>query len=154
MKGVTEVMVATNAFGMGVDKSDIGCVIHYDISDSLENYVQESGRAGRDQNMTANCYVLYDENDLNKHFELLNNSKLNKVEIEQIWTALKNMTKLRDSVSKSALEIAREAGWDEEIYDIDTRVKTAIASLEEVGYIKRGQNSPRVFCHKYPGKKC
>ena len=145
MKGVTEVMVATNAFGMGVDKSDIGCVIHYDISDSLENYVQESGRAGRDQNMTANCYVLYDENDLNKHFELLNNSKLNKVEIEQIWTALKNMTKLRDSVSKSTLEIAREAGWDEEIYDIDTRVKTAIASLEEVGYIKRGQNSPRVF---------
>ena len=86
-----------------------------------------------------------DENDLNKHFELLNNSKLNKVEIEQIWTALKNMTKLRDSVSKSTLEIAREAGWDEEIYDIDTRVKTAIASLEEVGYIKRCQNSPRVF---------
>lgn len=145
MKGVTEVMVATNAFGMGVDKSDIGCVIHYDISDSLENYVQESGRAGRDQNMSANCYVLYDENDLNKHFELLNNSKLNKVEIEQVWTALKNMTKLRDSVSKSALEIAREAGWDEEIHDIDTRVKTAIASLEDVGYIKRGQNSPRVF---------
>lgn len=145
MKGITTVMVATNAFGMGVDKSDIGCVIHYDISDSIENYVQESGRAGRDEKIEANCYVLFDENDLNKHFDMLNNSKLNKVEIEQVWIALKKMTKVRDSVSKSALEIAKEAGWDEDIHDIETRVRTAIASLEDVGYITRGQNSPRVF---------
>ena len=53
---------------MGVDKKDVGLVIHYDISDSLENYVQEAGRAGRDENLEAECYVLYNNSDLDKHF--------------------------------------------------------------------------------------
>ena len=55
--GDVQIMVATSAFGMGVDKKDIGMVIHYEISDSLENYVQESGRAGRDENISADCFV-------------------------------------------------------------------------------------------------
>lgn len=53
MQDKVRVIVATSAFGMGVDKSDVGLVVHYDISDSLENYVQEAGRAGRDPRLSA-----------------------------------------------------------------------------------------------------
>ena len=52
---------------------------------------------------------------------------------------------MRARVSQSALEIARKAGWDESIHDLETKVKTAINALEEAGYIKRGQNVPRIF---------
>lgn len=145
MSGEVNIMVATSAFGMGVDKSDVGAVIHYDISDSLENYVQEAGRAGRDENINADCYVLFNEEDLDKHFILLNQTKISSKEINQIWKAIKDLTKYWDKVSNSALEIARKAGWDEGINEIETRVKTAIAALEDAGYLTRGQNSPRVF---------
>jgi ATP-dependent DNA helicase RecQ len=147
ISGEVRIMVATSAFGMGVDKKDVGMVIHYEISDSLENYVQEAGRAGRDENITADCFVMFDEEDLGKHFILLNQTKLNLKEIQQIWKAIKELTRFRSTLSNSALEIARKAGWDESISEIETRVTTAIAALEQSGYVKRGQNIPRVFAN-------
>ncbi|MFT3747039.1 MAG: RecQ family ATP-dependent DNA helicase [Agriterribacter sp.] len=150
--GDVQIMVATSAFGMGVDKKDVGMVIHYEISDSLENYVQEAGRAGRDENITADCYILFNEEDLGKHFILLNQTKLNIHEIQQIWKAIKFITKFKSSVQKSALEIARYAGWDDNLKEIETRVTTAIAALEEAGYLKRKQNMPRVFANSILSK--
>ncbi len=120
-------------------------VIHFEISDSLENYIQEAGRAGRDEKITADCYILYCEDDLDNHFVLLNQTKINIKEIQQVWKAIKGITRFRMTVSQSALEIARKAGWDESFSEIEMRVKTAIAALEESGYIRRGQNMPRVF---------
>ncbi len=146
MENKVQVIVATNAFGMGVDKSDVQLVIHYEISDSLENYVQEAGRAGRDQSLQAECYVLFNKNDLDKHFLLLNQTKITINEIQQVWRAIKSLTsKTRNSFSASGLEIARRAGWDEETKDIETRVRTALAALEQSGYIQRKMNSPHVF---------
>ncbi|MEO6668365.1 MAG: RecQ family ATP-dependent DNA helicase [Ferruginibacter sp.] len=152
IKGDIPIMVATSAFGMGVDKKDIGMVIHYEISDSLENYVQEAGRGGRDENITADCFVLFNEEDLSKHFILLNQTKLSIKEIQQVWKAIKDITKFRSTVSNSALEIARIAGWDDNVVEIETRVITAIAALEEAGYLKRGQNMPKVFANSILSK--
>lgn len=59
----TRVMVCTNAFGMGIDKPDVRSVIHYDVPDCLENYYQEAGRAGRDE-QKAYAVLLYEDNDL------------------------------------------------------------------------------------------
>ncbi|MEZ5042786.1 MAG: RecQ family ATP-dependent DNA helicase [Saprospiraceae bacterium] len=151
-KGETQIMVATSAFGMGVDKKDVGMVIHYEISDSLENYVQEAGRAGRDENLFADCFVLFNEEDLSKHFILLNQTKLSIKEVQQIWKAIKEITRFRSTVSNSALEIARKAGWDDNVLEIETRVTTAIAALEDAGYLKRGQNMPRVFANSILSK--
>lgn len=145
MNDQVRIIVATSAFGMGVDKKDVGLVVHYDISDSLENYVQEAGRAGRDPNLDAKCYVLYGDNDLDKHFILLNQTKLSISEIQQIWKAIKDLTKQRQRISCSALEIARQAGWDDSISDIETRVRTALAALEQSGYLERGNNVPHVY---------
>ncbi|HPG33113.1 MAG TPA: RecQ family ATP-dependent DNA helicase [Lentimicrobium sp.] len=150
--GDVSVMVATSAFGMGVDKKDVGMVIHYEISDSLENYIQEAGRAGRDENIVADCFVLFNEEDLSKHFILLNQTKLSIKEIQQVWKAIKDITRFRSTVSNSALEIARKAGWDDNVAEIETRVTTAIAALEDAGYLKRGQNLPRIFANSILSK--
>ena len=145
MNDEVRIIVATSAFGMGVDKKDIGLVVHYDISDSLENYVQEAGRAGRDPGLNARCYVLYNDRDLDKHFILLNQSKLSISEIQQVWKAIKDLTKQRRKLYCSALEIARQAGWDDSVSDIETRVRTALAALEQSGYLTRGNNVPHVY---------
>ena len=145
MNDQVHIIVATSAFGMGVDKKDVGLVVHYDISDSLENYVQEAGRAGRDPHLEARCFVLYSDADLDKHFILLNQTKLSISEIQQVWKAVKEMTKQRMRTCCSALEIARKAGWDDSVSDIETRVRTALAALEQAGYLERGNNVPHVY---------
>ena len=146
LSGEVQIIVATSAFGMGVDKPDVKLVIHYDISDSLENYVQEAGRAGRDTEIDAECYILFNEKDLDAHFTLLNQTKLTMNEIQQIWRGIKMLSGRNERIFCSALDLAKSAGWTTNtVTDLETKVRTAVTALEMAGYIERGNNSPRIY---------
>lgn len=73
INGKTRIIVCTNAFGMGIDKPDVRCVVHLDIPESLEAYYQEAGRAGRDGHKSY-AGLLYDEHDFCNYKKILKNN--------------------------------------------------------------------------------
>ena len=87
--GETRVIVSTNAFGMGIDKSDVRFVIHWDIPDSIENYFQESGRAGRD-NKPAFAVLLYSPADKSRLTDTIRKKFPPVEKIKDIYEALCN----------------------------------------------------------------
>jgi ATP-dependent DNA helicase RecQ len=106
--GQLRVIAATNAFGMGIDKPDIRLVVHGDIPGSLENYLQEAGRAGRDR-APANCVLLFSPEDVERQFSLSARSRLARHEIGAILKALRRMEKHKSGeVVATPGEIVRE----------------------------------------------
>ena len=151
IRGNLRVIAATNAFGMGVDKPDVRLVIHLDTPGSLENYLQEAGRAGRDQE-PARCILLYDDADLDVQFRLLRNSRLSQHDIHSILKALR-MIERKDRSEGSVvvtsgeilLEIPDKQRIDPDSADADTKVRIAVAWLEEARLLERHENHTRVF---------
>jgi ATP-dependent DNA helicase RecQ len=86
-KGQRRVMVATSAFGLGIDKRDFRYVIHFQTPASIEQYVQEAGRAGRD-GRRAHCILLHNEMDRDIHEFLLSQSRVNPVQLFQVAKTL------------------------------------------------------------------
>jgi len=91
--GTKRVMVATNAFGMGIDKPDVRFVIHIDLPDSIEAYFQEAGRAGRDEKK-ATAVLLYNNSDKVKAEQRIDTNFPEIKEIKEVYQALGNYFKI------------------------------------------------------------
>ena len=144
------VVAATNAFGMGIDKPDVRLVIHADLPGSLENYLQEAGRAGRDQ-QPARCVLLYVPEDAELQFGLSARSRLTRQEIAAILKSLRRLDHrkhLGGVVVATAGEIMAEddeSEFERDSATDDTRVRTAVAWLEEARLLQRNENVVQVF---------
>ena len=150
IRGDIRVIVATNAFGMGIDKPDVRLVIHADIPGSLENYVQEAGRAGRDRE-TARCVLLYTTDDVERQFGMSARSRLTRREIHAILKALRSLDRkkrLGGQVVATAGEILGEdedAAFERDSVTDDTRVRTAVSWLEEAELLTREEDHVQIF---------
>lgn len=147
IEGDIPVICATNAFGMGIDKDDVRLVIHADIPGSLENYLQEAGRAGRDR-QDAECVLVFDEQDIEGQFRLSSMSRLTRREIAQMLRGIRSASRGQLDVVLTAGELVRRDDVDIDptgMHDVDTRVRTAIAWLERAGFLQRNENSTKVF---------
>ncbi len=150
LAGEARVICATNAFGMGIDKDDVRLVIHADTPGSLENYLQEAGRAGRDRN-PADCVLLYDEEDCERQFRIGALSALSRRDIQQILRGLRKSARAQhsDEVVITTGELLRDEDVDASILPedrtADTQVRTAISWLERAGLIERNENRTNVI---------
>ncbi|MUP37508.1 RecQ family ATP-dependent DNA helicase [Labilibaculum euxinus] len=101
-RGIFQVMVATNAFGMGIDKADVRTVVHMDLPDSLEAYFQEAGRAGRD-GKKAFAVLLYSKPDRVQLLKRISTSFPEKDTIKRVYQSVGNFLQVAEGAGKDAV---------------------------------------------------
>jgi ATP-dependent DNA helicase RecQ len=126
MDGNADIIVATSAFGMGIDKPDVRFVVHYDVSDSLDAYYQEVGRAGRDGE-PAQAILFFSDQDLNLRRFFAGGRKLQSSDLESVIEALREQA--GEPMEVKAL--ARAAKLSQ------AKTERALARLDDEGVIER-----------------
>jgi ATP-dependent DNA helicase RecQ len=127
LNGKQKLILATNAFGMGIDKADIRFVIHAEVPSSIESYYQEIGRAGRDGN-TSLCLLLYNQEDLYTQMEFIKWSNPDANFYSAMYDILKRETGL---INSSGVDYIREQISFKNKNDF--RVETALSMMDRYG---------------------
>lgn len=129
------IMVATNAFGMGIDKADVRIVAHYDLPDSIEAYFQEAGRAGRD-GQPARAILLYNNADEPKLIKRVSDTFPEKDYIRKVYDHLAYYYQI---ATGDGYGVSREFNIDDFCHKFNhfpIRVHSALQLLQRAGYIE------------------
>ncbi|MBO7116063.1 MAG: RecQ family ATP-dependent DNA helicase [Prevotella sp.] len=129
------IMVATNAFGMGIDKPDVRIVAHYDLPDSIEAYFQEAGRAGRD-GQSARAILLYNNADEPKLIKRISDTFPEKDYIRKVYDHLAYYYQI---ATGDGYGVSREFNIDDFCHKFNhfpIRVHSALQILQRAGYIE------------------